>query len=327
MSAFAANFSAGLAPFNPAFARDVANGLADRRRKTLPASWFYDDIGSALFEVITLLPEYGVTRADARLLSNAANEIVRAAGRPSTILELGSGSGAKTRPILNAAARTSSVRYFPIDISPAALENCAKALASIENARVEIIEASYLDGVDQALNQQTKGTPALVLFLGSTIGNFSPAEAVTFLRRLRRKMRRGDSLLVGADLVKPAAKLLSAYDDPIGVTAAFNLNLLARINRELEGEFDLAQFAHEARYNEPRARIEMHLRSRTTQKVPIGALDLAVSFKSGETIWTESSYKFHPEQIVRMGENAGWKCLRQWTECDWGFAETLFVSS
>jgi uncharacterized SAM-dependent methyltransferase len=137
-------------------------------------------------------------------------------------------------------------------------------------------------------------------------------------------MRPGDHMLLGADLVKPAAKLLSAYDDPIGVTAAFNRNILARINRELDGRFDLAAFVHEARYNQRQARVEMHLRSTVKQGVWIGALDLSVPFAAGETIWTESSHKFRVEQIARMGERAGWRPVRQWVDCEWGFAEALF---
>jgi L-histidine Nalpha-methyltransferase len=168
------------------------------------------------------------------------------------------------------------------------------------------------------------GQPALLLFLGSTIGNFNRNEAGMFLRQIRKRMQPGDSLLLGADLVKSRAKLLSAYDDPIGVTAAFNLNILARMNRELGARFDVTQFAHEARYNERHARVEMHLRSRIAQEVRIGELDLTIAFTEGETIWTESSHKFRAEEIVSMTERTGWNCIRQWVDRDWGFAETLF---
>jgi dimethylhistidine N-methyltransferase len=324
MQASAASAAVGVEVVNAEFAQAVAEGLSIRGQKTLPPSWLYDDVGSALFEVITVLPEYGLTRAEARLLSNAAGEIVRAARRPALVIELGSGSGTKTRHILEAAARRQPVRYLPIDISCAALDACAKVLGGIENVTVQPIEATYLDGVDMALNSREPGAPALLLFLGSTIGNFTRSEAASFLGRIRKRMMPGDYLLLGADLVKSRTKLLSAYDDPIGVTAAFNLNLLARINRELDGEFDLSRFAHEARYNERQARIEMHLRSRIAQKVRIGALDLVVPFASGETIWTESSHKFRAEEILRMGQRGGWSCARQWIDGEWGFAETLF---
>ena len=312
-----------LTQVNPAFAQDVAEGLSRIPQKTLPASWLYDEVGSALFEVITVLPEYGLTRADGALLRNAADEIVGAAGQPGTVIELGSGTGTKTRHVLKAAG---GVDYLPIDISRVALENCVAALRDIEGVRIEPIEATYLDGIDMALANRHSGRPALILFLGSTIGNFTRSEATLFLQRIRQRVKPGDSLLVGADLVKPRTILIPAYDDPLGVTAAFNLNLLARINRELEGEFDLAQFAHEARYNERQSRIEMHLRSRIAQEVRIGALELTVAFASGETIWTESSHKFRAEEIRRMGEDAGWQCADQWLDREWGFAETLFTA-
>lgn len=324
MFASAASVTPARATVHPNFAEAVADGLTRRRQKTLPASWLYDEVGSALFETITVLPEYGLTRADARLLARASGEIVRASGHPDLVVELGSGTGMKTRHILAAAARTGRIEYRPIDISRAALDNCANALDSVERVRIEPIEATYLHGIDEAMRERRREQRALLLFLGSTIGNFSRSEAALFLRRVRGRMRPGDHLLLGADLVKPRATLLRAYDDPAGVTAAFNRNILARINRELDGQFDLANFSHEARYNERYSRIEMHLRSRLAQKVWIGALDLAVPFAAGETIWTESSHKFRAEEIARMGERTGWRGVRQWLDCEWGFAETLF---
>jgi dimethylhistidine N-methyltransferase len=325
MFASAASAALTQARFNSDFAHAVAEGLTRKRQKTLPASWLYDEVGSALFEAITVLPEYGLTRADSQLLSRAAGEIVRASHHPDLIVELGSGSGTKTRHVLAAAASQSArVEYRPIDISSAALEICVKGVDGMERICVEPIEGTYLDGIDLAMAGRRLGQRALMLFLGSTIGNFDRGPAASFLRRVRRRMAPGDHLLLGADLVKSRSKLVSAYDDPIGVTAAFNLNLLARINRELDGRFDLATFAHEARYNDRKARIEMHLQSRIEQEVLIGELDLTVSFKAGETIWTESSHKFRPEEISRMGERTGWRSVRQWVDCDWGFAETLF---
>jgi L-histidine N-alpha-methyltransferase len=309
---------------NSELARDVADGLGKTPQKTLPASWLYDEVGSALFEVITVLPEYGLTRADGALLRRSAHEIIAAAGQPELIFELGSGTGTKTRHILLSAAMQGSIRYLPIDISRAALDNCGTAMQSLEGVCVEPIEASYLDGIEQALTHRGPDERVLILFLGSTIGNFTPSEAQTFLHRIRQRMLPGDSLLLGADLVKPRAKLIAAYDDSLGVTAAFNLNLLARINRELDGEFDLSKFAHEARYSERGSRIEMHLRSRVAQTVPIRALEMRVRFAKGETIWTESSHKFRAEEIRWLGEQAGWQTERQWIDSDWGFAETLF---
>jgi len=307
-----------------AFARDVAAGLSGEQ-KTLPASWLYDEVGSALFEAITLLPEYGLTRADAGLLARASEEIVELAGSPELIPELGSGSGTKTRYVLSAAAAAGPVRYTPIDISRAALESCEAALGSVPGVTVRPIERMYLDGIDEALEGRLGEGRALTLFLGSTIGNFSRPEAGAFLCSIRQRMRPGDALLLGADLVKPRRKLLNAYDDALGVTAAFNLNLLARMNRELGGEFELSRFAHEARWNEGASRIEMHLRSRVAQRVRIDALDLEVAFRQGETIWTESSHKFTEEGVRRLGEDAGWRTVGQWVDAGWGFAETLFA--
>jgi L-histidine N-alpha-methyltransferase len=309
---------------DPEFAQAVAAGLTAKRQKTLPPSWLYDEVGSALFEVITVLPEYGVTRAEASLLQHASDEIVRASAAPSQIVELGSGTGTKTRHILQAATRYHPVHYTPIDISRAALDSCAHALGDLPSLSIETVAASYLDGVDTALAHREPRKPILLLFLGSTIGNFTRTEAIAFLKQISRRLRPGDYLLLGADLVKSRERLISAYDDPIGVTAAFNLNLLARINRELDGEFALRRFTHEARYNERHSRIEMHLRSRARQDVRIGALDLTIRFEAGETIWTESSHKFRTEEIGRIGQRSGWTCIRQWVDRDWGFAETLF---
>src|SRR4051794_18923871 len=241
MFATAAAFSHARPRADQAFARDVAEGLTRVRQKTLPASGFYDAVGSALFEVITLLPEYGLTRADATLLECAAEEIVTAAGEPELIVELGSGTGAKTRHILTEAAARGSIHYLPIDISRAALRNCEAALHDIDGVLIDPIEATYAAGIDLALARRHSGQRVLILFLGSTIGNFTRVEAAAFLHRIRRRLLPRDSLLVGTDLVKQTATLLRAYDDSLGVTAAFNLNLLARINREMDGQFDLAQ--------------------------------------------------------------------------------------
>jgi L-histidine N-alpha-methyltransferase len=324
MFASASAAPSSLARVNSEFADAVLNGLTQKGQKTIPPSWLYDEVGSALFEVITVLPEYGVTRAEAALLSHAADEIVRASSRPARIVELGSGTGTKTRHILHAAARHQAIQYVPIDISPAALDNCAKALSGMDQVQIEPIAASYLDGIDVAMEAREPDQPLLLLFLGSTIGNFTRADAASFLAHLAGRMQPGDHLLLGADLVKSRSRLISAYDDPIGVTASFNLNLLARINRELDGDFDIAQFAHEARYNERQSRIEMHLRSRVAQEVRIDALGITVSFIAGETIWTESSHKFRAEEIAHIGQRSGFACVRQWVDGEWGFAETLF---
>lgn len=309
------------------FAADVMAGLLGSGRKTLPSQYLYDDVGSALFEVITLLPEYGLTRADSRLLLRHSREIVAALPGNLLIAELGSGSGAKTRHVLEAAiASSGGVRYLPIDISSTALQQCHRALESIAGVEIRPVEAEFLAGLAETVEHRRPGQAILLLFLGSTIGNFAPREALAFLRRIRSALQPGDALLLGADLVKPVRQMLDAYDDPIGATAAFNLNLLARINRELGGEFDLGAFRHVARWNVKHSRIEMHLRSRIAQQVRVSGLDCAIEFRRRETIFTESSHKFRPEQIESMAERAGFACRRQWIDEAWPFAESLCVA-
>lgn len=316
-------------PSSTRFSNDVRAGL-EAHRKTLPSEYLYDDIGSALFEVLTLLPEYGLTRADSRLLARYAGSIVEELPRDLLIAELGSGSGSKTRHILEAAVvRQASgvVRYIPIDISPAALLQCRRALGSIPGIEMRTLEASYLQGLAEVVERRHSGQRILLLFLGSTIGNFAPRETRDFLRRIRMALQPGDALLLGTDLVKPRIQMVEAYDDPIGATAAFNLNLLARINRELGGEFNLRSFRHLARWSEKHARIEMHLESRIHQRVRIADLDRAIEFRRHETIWTESSYKFQPKQIETMAENAGFDCRGQWIDTEWPFAESLLMAA
>ena len=302
------------------FAREVRAGLTRPDQKTLPCRYFYDEIGSALFEAIASLPEYGLTRADARVIDAHAGEIAGAVPAGPLVVELGSGSGTKTRRLLEALGR---VRYCPIDVSPAALAACARELTPV--ADVHPIEASYLDGLRQAASHRCPGQTMLVLFLGSTIGNFEPEEATAFRYGIQRELAPGDALLLGTDLVKPVAKLLDAYDDPTGVTAAFNLNLLGRINRELDADFDLRRFEHLVRYNGAVQRIEMHLRSLANQCVHIPKADLTVRIQAGETIHTESCHKFRLEQIADLARAGGFQINGQWIDRAWGFAETLLL--
>jgi dimethylhistidine N-methyltransferase len=301
------------------FALEVRAGLGRAGQKTLPSSYLYDDLGSALFEAITCLPEYGLTRADARLIQAHAGEIVERLPRRLAVVELGSGSGAKTRAILERVG--GAVTYFPIDVSGAALARCASELGDV--ADVIPIEAAFGEGLRRAAERRKPGQSLLALFLGSTIGNFAPDAAVDFLRSVRLALEPGDALLLGTDLVKPAAQLLGAYDDPAGVTAAFNLNLLGRINRELGGDFDLRRFAHVAVYHSRAHRIEMRLRSLARQSVNVRQAGLTVEFAPGETILTEICHKFEPEQIARMAQAAGFEMCAQWVDAEWPFAESL----
>ena len=299
------------------FAAVVCAGLS-KPQKELPCEYFYDELGSALFEAITMLPEYGLTRADCRVVAKLAREIP---ARYARVVELGSGSGKKTRPILE-ALRPSA--YAAIDVSPAALARCGAELGVY--AKFQPICASYLDGLCQVAMRRAPGERLLLLFLGSTIGNFDPSARAEFLGQLRGLLSPGDGLLIGFDLIKPLKAMLAAYDDPTGVTAAFNLNLLARINRELGAVFDLRKFDHRARYNRTEQRIEMHLRSRAAQSVEIPAVGFTCSLSRGETIWTESSHKFDPSQIPEMARGAGFVHDRMWVDGCWPFAESLWLA-
>jgi L-histidine Nalpha-methyltransferase len=305
-------------------ALDVRQGLS-AAPKRLPCRYLYDDLGSVLFEAITLLPEYGVTRAEDSLLRASAPAIAERLVPGVMVAELGSGGGKKSGELLRAILSfQTEVTYLPIDISAAALTTCARRMREMPGVQVRGIEALYLDGLGEIDRTRDAWPPLLVLFLGGNVGNFDRAEAVAFLKEVRRRLRPGDSLLIGADLRKPAARLLAAYDDPTGVTAAFNLNLLGRINRELGGDFDLRAFCHEARWCDAESRVEMHLVSTTAQRATVTACDLTVSFEAGETIWTESSYKYDEAALDALGRSAGFTPADRWIEGDWGFAESLW---
>jgi len=304
-------------------AQDVRAGLGGPGPKTLPSRYLYDDLGSALFEAIGHLPEYGLTRADERILRSHAEEIVAPFRGATLVAELGSGSGKKTRWLLEALEAKRPVAYYPIDISGAALTRCEQELGRVEGVRVDAIEADYLTGLNLVASRRRAGERVLLLFLGSTIGNFEPTEATAFLREVRRRLRPGDGFLLGTDLVKPEADLIAAYDDALGVTAAFNLNLLQRLNLELDADFDLNRFEHEARWNAQECRVEMHLVARQAHAVRIRSMDLGVSFRAGESIWTESSYKFGPSGPGRIAKRTGFSLQGQWIDGEWAFAESM----
>lgn len=308
------------------FAADVRAGLARPGQKELPSKYLYDDVGSALFEVISHLPEYGLTRADERLLQRHASEIVERLDAPVAVAELGSGSGKKTRWILEALSRWQRTFYYPVEISRSALLMCQRELSDIDSLSIVGFEREYLDGLLEVAAHRQRGQRLFVLFLGSTIGNFDRPAGVKFLAEVRRILEPGDSLLLGTDLEKSSSQLLKAYDDELGVTAAFNLNLLARINRELDADFDLGQFVHTARINREARSVEMHLRSKRRQTVRIPAADLRVEFFEGETIWTESSHKYSADEVFEMARNAGFSCQAQWIDEQWPFAESLLIA-
>jgi len=308
------------------FAQDVRAGLTKRAQKELPSKYLYDTVGSALFEVISALPEYGVTRADERLLRKHSREIVSKLSSPVLVAEMGSGSGKKTRWILEALCRRQRTSYYPIEISATALSMCRRELGDLDAVSIVGFEREYLDGLLEVAARRKPGQHILVLFLGSTIGNFDRPAGIRFLQEVRGILLPGDSLLLGTDLEKAMSQLLQAYDDPLGVTAAFNLNLLARINRELGADFDLAEFEHIARFNSEARSVEMHLRSMRNQLVEIPDAEMTISFMEGETIWTESSHKYCLDELFHIADETNFHCAAQWVDNEWPFAENLFIA-
>ena len=306
------------------FAADVERDLA-LAPKQLQSKYLYDALGSSLFEAICRLPWYRITRSETDLLARHAGSVVAALGDgEGTIVELGCGSGEKIVLLAEALERRgASAHVHLIDISSQALEQSEQRLNRLRHVSVVGHWSTYEEGLRLAVAARHPDSTILVLLLGSNIGNFDPPAAAQFLDRIRATLAQGDLLLLGADLVKPERDLLLAYDDPLGVTAAFNKNLLERINHELGGEFDLAAFDHQAVWNGDERRIEMHLVSRTNQCVRITATGATVTFKCGERIWTESSYKYEPDGIVEMGAEAGFAARDQWVDREAGFALTL----
>jgi len=307
------------------FAIDVRAGLTERAQKALPPKYFYDGMGSALFEAITLLPEYGLTRADERVVRRCAPELPGWFRNEVVVAELGSGSGRKTRSILEALRVCQpALDYYAIDVSRTALEACRSELAAL--ARVSPLECTYLQGVRHLAACRQPHQSLLILFLGSTIGNFTKAGAARFLADIRAQLQPDDGLLLGADLVKAPAILLPAYDDALGVTAAFNLNLLVRMNRELGACFEPRSFRHMAIWNERESAIEMHLCSVAKQEVAIPGAGCVAAFREGETIWTEASHKYTAAGLREMAGAAGFQVSGEWTDARWPFVETLWLA-
>jgi dimethylhistidine N-methyltransferase len=303
------------------FATDVAEYL-QRTPRQLPSRYFYDALGSALFDAICRLPWYRVTRAETAMLARHAPQIFEPLPRPLNITELGCGNGEKLAVLLeNGEERFRRVHL--IDISPAALRSARARLAVLPAIPVTTFQGTYEAGLSRLATHRGQGA-WLVLFLGSNLGNFDPPAARELLRLIRSSLHPGDALLLGTDLAKSRRALQLAYDDPLQVTAAFNRNLLRRINDELGGTFDLEGFTHRALWNPQESRIEMHLVSTRQQLVRIDAVDLEIEFRDGEWIWTESSYKYEPDQVVSEGRLAGFTDAQQWIDEDARFALTLF---
>jgi L-histidine Nalpha-methyltransferase len=324
---------------NEAVLHEALTGLTSTPQKTLPPWLFYDARGSQLFEQITHLPEYYLTRTERALFAAHAGDICCVFDSPITIAELGAGAAAKTGLLLRAALRRQpELLYQPIDVSPTALAAAAESL-TLPGLTVHPQAANYI--TERYTIQRPDGSPQkgsteqgsrhriLALYIGSSIGNFSPAEAHSILHNLRQRLQPGDALLLGADLApgpqKSSATILSAYDDAAGVTAAFNLNILTRLNRELDADFHLTAFAHRARWNAAESRIEMHLESLRPQTVTIPTDDEIhqIPFAEGETIHTENSYKFTPEALSTLLTTSGFTPTRTFHDLTQTFALTL----
>ncbi|PSH04977.1 MAG: L-histidine N(alpha)-methyltransferase [Acidobacteria bacterium] len=293
-------------------AREVFHGLTSLPKRLSPRL-FYDAAGSALFEQITEQPEYYLTSTEQSIFERYAPEMIRAAGEASTIIELGAGTARKTMLLLRAALGfRRTLTFVPVDVSRFALEVAQHRVRS-ELPQVAV-HPLVLDYDRQSSTLAQLSGRKLVLYMGSSIGNFEPMAASALLRRLRSSLARGDSLLLGTDMRKPVDVLLRAYDDAAGITAQFNLNVLARINREFDADFDLSRFVHCAIWNERESRIEMHLKSITDQHVNINALETSIHFASGETIHTENSYKFSPWMIESLAGNSGFRIEQRWSD-------------
>jgi len=308
------------------FARDVRRDLA-LTPKQLQSKYLYNPLGSCLFEAICRLPWYRITRAEGRLLARWSDQMVAGLSEPLTLVELGCGSGEKIAMLAESLRNRRRISVHLIDISPTALELSERTLGRLEHISVMGHRATYEEGLRRAAAERGSAATMLVLFLGSNIGNFDPPAAHDFLSQIRRALRPGDALLLGADLVKPVGDLIAAYDDPLGVTAAFNKNLLLRINRELLADFDLAAFDHRAVWNAEHSRIEMHLVTRRSQTATIPRSGCQIDFSPDEFIWTESSYKYRPEEVIERGERAGFRSRQQWIDVDARFSLTLFVAA
>ena len=300
------------------FGESVRAGLSDAR-KTLSCRFLYDEIGSGLFEQICDLPEYYLTRAEDAILADHADAMVEGWLRAPTMIELGSGSSTKTRRLLSASLEAyDDLHYVPIDVSATILEASSRAIADdYDRLRVTGYVGDYRGALGE-IAKRIRG-PKLIVFLGSSLGNYDHDESVALLRQIASAMKSEDRLLLGTDLAKDKATLEAAYDDAQGVSAAFNLNLLARINRELDANFRLDSFRHEARYEAERGRVEMHLVSLETQDVHIPGAGIRVSFAENESIHTENSHKYTIEQLGHLAESAGLAEESSWTDAEGRF--------
>jgi L-histidine Nalpha-methyltransferase len=302
-----------------AFAEDVRHYLQLSPRQ-LPSMYLYDALGSALFDAICELPWYAITRAEMQLLERHRGEIFTHLPRVTRLVELGPGDGRKLKTLVGGTSEPLVAHL--VDVSAGALERAAHTLSDALNLRVITHQAPFEDGLDRIMRAES-GEPTLVLFLGSNIGNFDQRGSAALLDRIAASLAPGDAFLIGADLVKPERDLQLAYDDPLGVSAAFNVNVLLRINSELGGNFDLRAFRHRAMWNAACSRMDMFLVSTRAQRIRIDGVDLEFELSGGESIWTESSYKYTPDALITQLGHSGFESLAQWIDRDAGFALTL----
>lgn len=305
------------------FARDVREGLTSKPKRLFP-KYLYDALGSNLFEAICQTDEYYLTRAEDEILKHNADEIISQIPACETLIELGSGSAEKTRKIIEALIRRrKDLLFIPVDISVSALEESSHALLdSYPTLKIRAYAADYFQALEALALKAAE--PALVLFLGSNIGNFEPDDAFNFMRAIRHVLRPRDALLLGADLKKDRATLEAAYNDSLGVTRSFIVNELERINRELDANFDLWAFGLRSVYNETASRVEVYLESLRKQSVRIGSLDLSIQFAQAERIHMENAYKYDLDSLRELGQRAGFTLKRTWLDRENRFSSNLF---
>lgn len=291
----------------------------------IPSAFLYDELGLALFEAITLLPEYPLSRIGLRLLHDHHSEIAELGSE--RVIDLGPGSGKMSSVLLSSlATRRSNIQVTGIDTSDYALRSYQQTLARIEGLQVQTIRADYVTGLRQVIEEGAAGSRTLVLFLGSNLSNFAPNEAVTFLGELRKMLNEGDALLLAIDLEKDPGALLRAYHDALGVTAAFNKNVLVRLNRQWHANFALDAFVHRSLWNADHRRIEMHLFATMDCTVTIPGLHHTLQFRAGESLWTESSYRFSLAEISEWASISRFRVAGQWLDTDWPFAQLLLLA-
>lgn len=302
----------------------LRNGLGSTPIR-IPSAFLYDELGSALFEAIALLPEYPLSRIGLRLLQDHHSEIAELGSE--RVIDLGSGSGKMASVLLSSlATRRSNIQVTAIDTSDYALRSYQQALSRIEGLQVQTIRADYLTGLRQATERGSDGRRTLVLFLGSKLSNFEPNEALAFLGEVRKVLNEGDALLLAIDLEKDPGALLRAYDDALGVIGAFNKNVLVRLNRQWQANFPLDAFVHKSLWNAEHRRIEMHLFATMDCTVTIPNLHHTMHFRAGESLWTESSYRFSLGEISEWASISRFRVARQWVDTDWPFAQLLLLA-